>query len=385
MAAGDRRRPGRCRRDAEVRHVEHRRRSRPFNCALEKCERWHAGIDLTGAPDGATIVAPEDALVVGIDRGWSEGSKAAFLRTKTGLFLVLGGFKAGSHKEFGIQTAREVRKGEKLGRVLGSYGMIHLETYAAEGRTANSVWWKSEPPPDGLQNPTNYVERMVGDRVSLVQTRQRHEALAALGYFAGDVAAGRGAPPSEAALRAAQTMALGVDVDGKWGPKTEDAIQRALGPSLQGCSASSAASAMAWSGSLVGGASASDRPSATSRGSPCRSPWWRSTASRSSSPRPARIERMRDAAAVRTGSRSRSSAAFARWPSRSICTTATAAAAATTATSRPGPATAITRAATRSTSTRATPPSARGCERYAHEYGFRNTVASEPWHWEYWP
>lgn len=22
---------------------------------------------------------------------------------------------------------------------------------------------------------------------------------------------------------------------------------------------------------------------------------------------------------------------------------------------------------------------------HAHEYGFRNTVASEPWHWEYWP
>jgi hypothetical protein len=205
---------------------------RPFNCALEKCERWHAGIDLTGAPDGATIVAPEDALVVGIDRGWSEGSKAAFLRTKTGLFIVLGGFKAGSHKEFDIQTAREVRKGEKLGRILGSYGMIHLETYAAEGRVANSVWWKSEPPPDGLQNPTNYVERMVGAKVSLVQTRQRHEALAALGYFAGDVAASWG-PASEAALRAAQT-ALGVDPDGKWGPKTEDAIQRKLGE-LQGC------------------------------------------------------------------------------------------------------------------------------------------------------
>ncbi|MBK7829604.1 peptidoglycan-binding protein [Nannocystis sp.] len=204
---------------------------RPFNCALEKCERWHAGIDLTGAPDGATIVAPEDALVVGIDRGWSEGSKAAFLRTKTGLFLVLGGFKAGSHKEFDIQTARDVRKGEKLGRVLGSYGMIHLETYAAEGRVANSVWWKSEPPPDGLQNPTSYVERMVGAKVSLVQTRQRLEALAALGYFAGDVGAAWGAA-SEAALRAAQT-ALGVDADGKWGPKTEDAIQRAL--ALQGC------------------------------------------------------------------------------------------------------------------------------------------------------
>ena len=207
---------------------------RPYGCTTEKCERWHAGIDLTGAPDGATIIAPEDALVVGIDRGWSEGSKAAFLRTKTGLFLVLGGFKAGSHKEYGIAHGQQVRKGDKLGRVLGSYGMIHLETYAAESRTANSVWWTSEPPPDGLLNPTNYVERMVGDKVSLLQTRQRHEALGALGYYKGDVAAAWG-PASTEALRAAQS-GLGIGVDGKWGPETEDAIQRALAEQ-QGCTA----------------------------------------------------------------------------------------------------------------------------------------------------
>jgi hypothetical protein len=200
---------------------------RPFGCKVDACERWHAGIDLTGAPDGALIIAPEDALVIGIDRGWSEGSKAAFLRTRTGLFLVLGGFKAGSHKEYGIQTGTEVKKGQQLGRVLGSYGMIHLETYKAEDRKANSVWWRIEPPPDGLLNPTHYVERMVGDKVSLLQDRQRHEALAALGYYRGSVSAAWGAASVEA-LKAAQA-ALGVEVDGKWGPKTEDAIQAALG------------------------------------------------------------------------------------------------------------------------------------------------------------
>ncbi len=204
---------------------------RPFGCKEDACKRWHAGIDLTGAPDGALVIAPEDALVVGIDKSWSEGAKAAFLRTGSGLFVVLGGFRAGSHKEYGIQTGAQVKKGDKLGRVLGSYGMIHLETYAAASRTANSVWWKDEPAPDGLLNPTNYVERMVGDTVSLVQTRQRHEALAALGYYKGDVAAAWGAA-SDAALRAAQA-ALGVAVDGKWGPKTEDAIQAALAPSCK--------------------------------------------------------------------------------------------------------------------------------------------------------
>ena len=208
---------------------------RPYGCTEKTCERWHAGIDLTGAPDGARILAPEDALVVGIDRGWSEGAKAAFLRTDSGLFLVLGGFKSGSHKEYGVAAGQRVKKGDKLGRVLGSYGMIHLETYAAGSRTANSVWWKSEPPPEGLLNPTNYAERMVGDTVSLVQTRQRHEALRALGYYKGDVDASWSSVSTEA-LRTAQ-KALGVEVDGKWGPKTEDAIQRALaglaGP--QGC------------------------------------------------------------------------------------------------------------------------------------------------------
>ena len=207
---------------------------RPFGCEADKCERWHAGIDLTGAPDGAVIIAPERALVVGVDRGWSEGSKAIFLRTDTGLFLVLGGFKKKSHDEFGVGTGRMVNKGEKLGRVLGSYGMIHLETYKAEQRTANSVWWRTEPPPAGLLNPTNYVERMVGDRVSLVQTRQRHEALKLLGHYKGDVAAPWTAASTEA-LKTAQA-ALGVDADGKWGPKTEDAIHKALAGKT-GCTA----------------------------------------------------------------------------------------------------------------------------------------------------
>ena len=213
---------------------------RPWSCSADKCERWHAGIDLTSAPDGSLIIAPEDALVVAIDRGWSEGSKAAFLRTNTGLFIVLGGFKQGSHKEYGITTAQSVRKGDKLGRVLGSYGMIHLETYEAEDRKANSVWWKSEPPPDGLLNPTNYVERMVGDNLSLLQTRQRHEALKALGYYTGAVGAPWGTASVDA-LRAAQE-ALGVEVDGKWGPNTEDAIHHALAQ-RQGCTSDECAAA----------------------------------------------------------------------------------------------------------------------------------------------
>jgi hypothetical protein len=163
---------------------------RPSACAQDKCERWHAGVDLTGAPQGALVIAPEDALIVGLDKGWTDGTRAIFLRTDSNLFLVLGGVIAGSHKEFGLTTGGRVRRGEKLGRIVGSYGMLHFETYAATpDRTANSRWWKDDPPPEGLLNPINYIERMIGADASLLQSRQRLQALKDLGHYTGDVGA----------------------------------------------------------------------------------------------------------------------------------------------------------------------------------------------------
>ncbi len=203
---------------------------RPAACAVHRCERWHAGIDLTGAPHGTLVIAPEDGTLVGLDRGWTDGTKAIFVQTDSGLFLVLGGVIAGSHKEFGRTAAQRIRKGDKLGRIVGGYGMLHLETYKAEPtRKANSRWYRDDPPPTGLLNPTSYIERMVGDTVSLLQTRQRLEALKALGHDPGDLAAPWG-PAATEALKKAQA-ALGVAIDGIWGPETEDAIQQALAAS----------------------------------------------------------------------------------------------------------------------------------------------------------
>ena len=215
---------------------------RPFGCKENTCQRWHAGVDLTGASEGALVIAPEDSLIAGLDKNWTEGTRAIFLRTDTGLFLVLGGVIAGSHKEFGLMHGQRVKKGDKLGRIKGSYGMLHLEAYIADKtRTTNSRWWKDDPPPLGLLNPTAYIERMVGDNVSLLQTRQRLQALAALGHYKGDVAAAWG-PAAIEALKKAQA-ALGIAADGKWGPVTEDAIQTALKAqtpcgSLEDCDAS---------------------------------------------------------------------------------------------------------------------------------------------------
>jgi hypothetical protein len=200
---------------------------RPSSCAVDKCERWHAGVDLTSAPDKALVVAPEDGTIAALDKGWTEGTRAIFFVTDSGLFLVLGGIIAGSHKEWGRKAGDKVKKGGELGRIVGSYGMLHFETYAATpGRTANSRWWRDDPPPEGLLNPANYLERMVGDTVSLLQTRQRLQALKDLGHYSGDVGAAWGLAQAEA-LKKAQA-ALGVAADGKWGPTTEDAIQSAL-------------------------------------------------------------------------------------------------------------------------------------------------------------
>jgi hypothetical protein len=218
---------------------------RPSSCAVDKCERWHAGVDLTSAPDKALVVAPEDGTIAALDKGWTEGTRAIFFVTDSGLFLVLGGVIAGSHKEWGRKVGAKVARGGELGRIVGSYGMLHFETYAATpGRTANSRWWQDDPPPEGLLNPANYVERMVGKDASLLLTRQRLQALADLGYYKGDVGAAWGTEATEA-LKTAQA-ALGVAVDGKWGPHTEDAIQNAMekGPcnSLEDCGAGSTSS-----------------------------------------------------------------------------------------------------------------------------------------------
>jgi hypothetical protein len=216
---------------------------RPDGCTLETCQRWHAGVDLQRAPDRALVVAPEDGTIAGLDKGWTEGTKAIFFVTDSGLFLVLGGVIAGSHKEWSRKAGDKIKRGGELGRIVGSYGMLHFETYAAgPGRTANSRWWKDDPPPEGLRNPANYVQRMVGQSASLLQTRQRLQALTDLGHYTGDVGAAWGSAATEA-LKKAQA-ALGVEVDGKWGPNTEDAILAALqkGPcdALEDCSTGNA-------------------------------------------------------------------------------------------------------------------------------------------------
>ena len=204
---------------------------RPFGCD-DDCARWHAGIDLIDAKHGALVVAPEEATIVALDRGWSKDARAVYLRTKTGLFLALGGTIHGSGQEWGRKAGDELRTGDPVGRVLGSYGMIHFETYVDDGRrTHNSRWYVGDPPPDGLLNPLNYIQRAAGLPATLETDRQRQQALLDLGYAPDHVDQAWG-ERSKSALRKAQAD-LGLQADGIWGPNTEKAIREALNRAVE--------------------------------------------------------------------------------------------------------------------------------------------------------
>ena len=107
--------------------------------------------------------------------------------------------------------------------------MLHFELYqASDERTTNSRWWRDKPPPDGLLNPINYLQAAAGLPITLATAPQRHEALKKLGFFSGPTFA-PWTDNSKAALLAAQA-ALGLQPDGIWGPKTDEAIRARLGP-----------------------------------------------------------------------------------------------------------------------------------------------------------
>lgn len=206
--------------------------ARPFNCK-DDCTRWHAGIDLVRAPDKTVVLATEKMEIVGVDRGWSKGSKAVTGRTPTGLFLVYGGTIRGSGDEFEIKEGMTVDKGAPIGRVKGSYGMIHFETYRDDNRSrmSNSQWPIGQQPPTGLENPLNYIQRAAGVPETIANWHQRREALRALGYGPADTGPW-GELDTDALVEAQaglnETYGEDLDVDGVWGPNTDKVIRKYL-------------------------------------------------------------------------------------------------------------------------------------------------------------
>ena len=190
--------------------------------------RYHMGNDLVDAADNEIVVAAEAGEVIKVDAGWSKNSKAMFIRSAN-FFTVYGGLVKFSPSNVGVSEGDTVEQGQQIGRVLGSYGMIHFELYRPDpDRTSNSRWWKGKSAPDGVYNPLNFVQVAAGQVPTRITPPQRHQALADLGTYAGAIVA-PWTEDSKRALKDAQRE-LGIDDDGDWGPQTEEAITQRLGP-----------------------------------------------------------------------------------------------------------------------------------------------------------
>jgi len=170
--------------------------------------------------------------IVSVDKSWSEGSMHVTGRTETGLFLVYGGTIKGSGDEWGIKPGMTVEADHPLGRIKGSYGMLHFETYSEREREkireTNSWWYVGDPPPPGILSPLNYVQRAAGREQTLGNWIDRRKALRELGFGPAD--SGRWGTLDTDALIEAQAALdqlpdIDLEPDGIWGPKTDAAIR----------------------------------------------------------------------------------------------------------------------------------------------------------------
>lgn len=198
---------------------------RPFNCKSEACVRWHAGIDLR-CPANSIVILPELCTIEAVDRGWSGKAKAVFARSASGLFLVFGGTIRGSGAEWSVKEGSELEAGHPIGRVQPGYGMVHFETYKDDAyRMGNSRWYIGKPPPEGLLNPLNYLERAAGLEESIQSYSQIRNTLTRLGFH--PASSGPWGDEDIDALIEAQEK-YGLEQDGLWGPQSESRLRDAL-------------------------------------------------------------------------------------------------------------------------------------------------------------
>lgn len=125
--------------------------------------RYHIGHDCI-ANHGDIVVAPEAGTVFKINT-FVETTDAVWIRTPTGLTLVLGETEPGSPAEFGVSVGTDVQKGQPVARV-GTFAfaqavdmhMIHFEAYAGS-HSSYQQWFDGQQAPPGLLNPTAYLQR----------------------------------------------------------------------------------------------------------------------------------------------------------------------------------------------------------------------------------
>jgi hypothetical protein len=118
----------------------------------------HVGVDLP-TPVGLLVVATERSIVERAGLAWQGEMQAMVLRTGTGLILLLGGLAPESHRRLRVRDGATVDRSEPIGRI-GTLGALHLEVHDGRDRAAPARWWRGEPPPSGILDPSTYLARI---------------------------------------------------------------------------------------------------------------------------------------------------------------------------------------------------------------------------------
>lgn len=151
----------------DVRGKWHGRWGREFGASRKSKktggQRVHVGIDLFADPGDVVLATEAGQILAGLP--FYKKTGALYLLTDSGLIINYGELDHGSWHDFGLQAGDRVDAGDKLARVgLSEDGshMLHLETYEPDVtvdkiRQGAMQWWKGDPPPVGLLDPTRYL------------------------------------------------------------------------------------------------------------------------------------------------------------------------------------------------------------------------------------
>lgn len=121
--------------------------------------KYHIGIDLY-ADVGDVVVATEAGHIESI-RFFYHDAFAIYVCTRTGLTINYGEIKRNSWIEFGVSEGDKVSMGQpiaRIGTMSGGSHMLHFETYKT-CRDRNQRWYKGDPRPEDVRNPTDYLLR----------------------------------------------------------------------------------------------------------------------------------------------------------------------------------------------------------------------------------
>ncbi|MFY0531493.1 hypothetical protein [Nannocystis pusilla] len=121
--------------------------------------RYHAGVDVR-ATKGLPILAPEDLVIVAVDRGWEGTAKATLVHTTSGKSILFGCTAPGTAPPVGTL----IKAGSEVARV-GVYpkgsSMVHFQLYDAKISPSEANKWQSwkfgTAKPPHLSDPMPYL------------------------------------------------------------------------------------------------------------------------------------------------------------------------------------------------------------------------------------